>query len=529
MRDIINFDESDLEFKHSLEHITEHVINKNFYYRRAYSVTTNSNLQENFENQNQHRSYYLESNFNNCNLNGTGFTDSIFKDTTFNNCLMNHSNFESSYFFNCYFQNNQPYVSMSFGKSSIYNTTFHQILFDRCRMSDVLFNNSTIEGCNFDNTSFEGTAFNNTVIDGVSFKNLNLECTQFNNVHINNTALPFPTIPYIINGIRYLKNTSDNVFIKSAKKGKITKEEYLDLLPYLKTFYEKTNDYFPLSNIYIAEYNVEKAFETIKDGMYKAIFLNNYKLLKNYCILVSSCDLFNIHQKKSLGKLISQEFNNRLMDNFNFYSNMVSHFTELNNILLSNNSSSLIVYFTTNIKNNNYSVLSQFYKTVDLLISIVGIESNYSVNFTYNSNAEIITTINSIHPSVIVALISAFTTIFISGIKGMAHLPDVIKKFVTIKKEIQKDKYELKKIQLENKKTQLEIAKLEKEVELNSIKTDPIEQLMSGIEPVLRNCDKLNNAGVCVHDINYNVINLDDSILTAYTSDLIFNNKKVNN
>ena len=87
--------------------------------------------------------------------------------------------------------------------------------------------------------------------DNVTFKNLNLEYTQFINVKINDTALPFPTIPFIINGINYLMHTKDKVFVKSAKADKITKDEYLNILPHLKIYYEKTHNYFPLANIYI--------------------------------------------------------------------------------------------------------------------------------------------------------------------------------------------------------------------------------------------------------------------------------------
>jgi len=524
MNDIVNFIETDLELKKALQHITEHVVNKNFYYRNAYSITKNLNIVENFENQNQRRSYYLASNFRNCNLNGTGFTDSIFKDSTFSDCEIEHSNFESSYFFNCYFQNNCPYVSASFSKSYIYNSTFKGISFNRCRLSDITLAQSIMEDCNFDNTSFDGTIFDNTVLDNVVFKNLNLEYTQFNNIHINNTALPFPTIPFIINGINYLVHTSDKVFIKSAKKERISKEEYLDLLPYLKIFYKKTEHYFPLANIYIAEKNINKALEAIQCGIYQSIILNNYRQLKNYCILVQSCTLFDMHQKKLLEKNISQEFNNRLIENFSFYSPLVNHFTELSKILLSNNCPSLIVSFKTNIENDNYSVLSLFYKTIDRLIGIAGIKSNYSVNFTYNSLAEIIATINSLEPSVVVALITAFTSIFLAGIKGVTHLPDIVTKFATVKYEIQNAKIESERKQLVNTKIQLEIAKINRELELNAIETEPIDRMISGIEPVLANCDELNNAGVNIRDISYNAMNLNLDPLTSYISDLIFNN-----
>lgn len=515
--------ENNLEY--ALEKITEHVFNKNFYYKGAYAIQKGDDIRVNFENQNQRRSYYLESNFNYCNLNGTGFTDSIFKDVSFNNCTLDNANFESSYFFNCCFKNNLPYSSMSFAKSFIYQTTFEQIVFNQCRLNDISFNNSTIEGCAFDNSSFDGAIFNNTILDTISFKNMNLEYVQFNNVHLNNTSLPFPTIPFIINGIKYLKNTSDNVTIKSAKKGKISKEEYFDIVVYLKTFYEKTKNYFPLANIYIAENDNQKTFNAIKDGMYQSILLNNYRQLKYYCILASSCNLLNIHQKKDLVNFISKEFNNRLSENFIFYSPIVNHFTELKNILQNSNDSSLIISFKTNIDNKNYPVLSTFYKAIDLLVGVVGIESNYSINFTYNSNAEIIAIINSLDPSVIVALITAVTTIFIAGIKGISQLPEVIGKFMTMKQKIQKENCELAAKQLDNKKTHLEIIKLTKEINANEDGTESIDRLINGVGPVLRCCDELNHFGVIINDINYNAVNISTTELTNHTSNLIFGNQ----
>ena len=520
--------EVDLELEHALNKITEHVYNKNFYYKSAYSIQKSNDLHVNFENQNQRRSYYLESNFNNCNLNGTGFTDSIFKNVTFNNCILNNANFESSYFFNCYFQNDLPYTSTSFNKSFIYQSTFQHIAFNQCRLSDITLNNSTIEGCDFDNTAFDGTIFNNTILDTISFKNLNLEYVQFNNVHFNNTSLPFATIPFIINGISYLKSTSDNVTIKSAKKGQLSKAEYIDIIPYLKTFYKKTKNYFPLANIYIAEDDGQKAFETIKDGMYQSIFLNNYRQLKYYCILAGSCDLFNIHQKKAFVDVLSKEFNHRMSENSFFYSPIVNHFAELKNILLNCNDASLIITFKTNIDNENYSVLSLFYKTINLLVGIVGIKANYSINFTYNSNAEIVTVINSLDPSVIVALITAITTIFIAGIKGVSQLPEVINKFATIKGKIKEENFVLMEKQLEIQKTQLEIQKSKLEIiklqdNIKSNTGESIDQLINGIEPVLKCCDELNHLGVYISDINYNAVNISADTLTNYTSNLIFN------
>lgn len=514
---------SDPEFEKALDHICENVVNKDFYYRNAYMRTYNPNITENYENKNLRRSFYVDSNFNGNNLKGVGFTDSIFNNTNFNNCQLDNSNFEANYIFNCNFNGETPCIHVGFSKSFIYQTTFKGLDFLRCRLSDVFLHDSHIENCSFDNTSFDGTIFDNTILDNVKFKNLNLEYTQFRNIQINNSALPFPTIPFIINGITYLKNTDDKVFIKSMKKGKLSKDEYLDLLPDFKIYYERTKNYFPLANIYISEKNIKETFECIKKGIKQSIFLNSYRQLKYFCILANVCDLLDIHQRKDLLAIITKEFNSRISENFSFYSSITQHYYELNNILLSSNSSSLIVSFNTNIDNNNYNTISEFYKTIDMLVSIVGVKSNYSINFTYNSQADIIATINSIDTTIIVALISAFTTLLISGIKGIAHLPKVIADFATIKTKIENEKQDAIYKKLSNYDKYLDILKKEKELEMVSENSAQcFDNLIQNIEPVLTSCDKLNEAGVVINNISFNTMNVEAENLTEYTNNIIY-------
>lgn len=519
---ILNDFKLDSKLEKSLDEITKHVVDKTFYYRNAYYLTQNPNIQESFVNENRRRSVYCDSNFNLADFTGAGFTDSLFRNTNFENCNFESCNFESCYMFGCGFTNKTPYLWSSFAKSYFLESSFKNICFDRCRLSDAIFQNSTLEGCDFDNTSFDGTIFNNAILDRVSFKNLNLEYAQFNNIQINDTALPFPTIPFIVNGINYLINTTDNVYIKSAKRGKISKDEYLDLLPHLKIYYEKTSNYFALSNIYIAEGDVNNAYSSIGGGINLSIELNNYKQLKNYCILIQSCSLFNIKQKKAFIEMISRMFNQKLLVNYNFYYPMTQRFHELRNIILSSDNASLTVSFKTNIKNNDYKLLSSFYKTIDILLGTVGIESNYSINFSYNSDAEIITMINSIDTTIIVALITAFTTLLVSGIKGLSHLPDIIHKFMTIKSKIQNEKLEIENKKLQNKKLGLEISKMEKEISTSSA-ANSLDSLIKNIEPILKSCEELKNQGVHIENITYNSVNVDIDTLTEYTSNLIYN------
>lgn len=501
--------QDDNDFNNALNKICEHVENKDFYYRNAYAITKNLDISGDFKNKNLRRSYYLQSNFNDCDFTGVGLTDSIFKQTHFNSkALIDNANFESSYFFDCDFHSEKPYNYVGFSKSNFYNSVFYGIDFYHCKMSDILFQNSLFENCNFDNTTFDSSIFCNANFDNVTFKNLNLEYTQFNNTHFNNTALPFPTIPFIINGIAYLKTTSDKVFIKSAKYGKITKSQYLEMLPYLKTFYVKTENYFPLANIFIADKDIENSYNAIKNGVIQSIFLNNYRQLKNYCILADTCNLFDIHEKKSLIDIINENFQMCLKNNYLFYLPITQNIYDLQNTLLKSNSASLTVSFRTNIVNNNYCALSEFYKIIDKLVSVVGLESNYSINFSFNSNAEIIAIISSLDTSIIVALITAFTTIFLTGIKGVAHLPEVIEKFLTIRQNLALKQAELLNMQLDAKKKELEIAN-----QINSSKKLPdankqFDSLIENIKPVLEDCDKLKKSGVQVLDLKYTSVDV---------------------
>jgi len=501
---------NDRDLDNALNRICEHVENKDFYYRNAYATTKNFNITGNFKNKNLRRSYYVESNFNDCDITGVGLTDSIFKQTQFNSkALIDNANFESSYFFDCKFYSEKPYQFVGFSKSNFYNTVFNGIDFFNCKMSDILFQDSLFENCNFDNTSFDSSVFCNARFDNVSFKNLNLEYARFKNTHFNNTSLPFPTIPFIINGIVYLTSTSDKVFIKSAKHGKLTKDEYLELLPYLKTYYVKTQNYFPLANIFIADRDLENTYNAIENGITQSIFLNNYRQLKNYCILADECNLFDIHAKKTLMDIINDNFKICLKSNHSFYFPITQNFYDLQNTLLKSNNGSLIVSFRTNISNNDYYTLSEFYKVIDKLVSIVGLESNYSINFSFNSNAEIIATISSLDTAIIVALISAFTTLFIAGIKGIAHLPEVIERFLTIKQNFQLNNTKLINAQLDAKKKQLEIIELEKKAKNVPDTSKHLDNLIKHIQPVLNDCDNLKNAGAKIHDIKYASVNVD--------------------
>lgn len=327
-----------------------------------------------------------------------------------------------------------------------------------------------------------------------------------------------------MNGLTYLMSTSDEVYVKSSKQGQISKDEFLTLIPSFKVFYEKTNNFFPLANIYISERNIEKAYEFIEKGIRLSIFLNSYRQLKYYCILANICNLFDVHKRKGLLKTISNEFNNRLYENYSFYFPITQHYYEMNNILLHANNASLVITASTNIDNTNHKMLSELYKAIDMLIGIVGIRSDYSINFSYNSAADLQVIINSLDTATIVALITSFTTIFISGIKGISQLPKVIADFKTAKYKIEKDNLEINKAKLDLYKETLEIQKIKNELtESSQNPSQYFDNLIENIEPVLESCDRLIEENTNIYNMNYTTTNIDGDTITEYTNNILYN------
>ena len=145
--------------------------------------------------------------------------------------------------------------------------------------------------------------------------------------------------------------TSDNVCISSAQSPtkSISVTEYLTYLDDLEKFYNKSQNYFPLANIYIAKKQYKEAFSAILYGIKFSINLRNFRLVYYYCKLMQMTPTLSDHMLSYAYNYILKNTNTtewRLQDHYNY-----GHYIDSirNTLMNERHTCSLQVSINTNI------------------------------------------------------------------------------------------------------------------------------------------------------------------------------------
>ena len=206
-----------------------------------------------------------ESNWDSLSGNGSKFTSCDFFTNKIYNAALQHSMFDNSVFYNCKFEGNNFAYSV-FTWSIIKRCPIIGCAFTGTTFNHVTFENTTIAHSNFELCNFQNTKFINTDLSSLALK-----YAFFRNVSMNNVILPFMQIPYTFGGMQYIFNTSDKIKISTTNKKKpnISIDEYKKTLPELITFFRGHDDYFPLTNCYLADKQYDLAKKLTKKGCLK--------------------------------------------------------------------------------------------------------------------------------------------------------------------------------------------------------------------------------------------------------------------
>ena len=366
---------SNIDFETSQSNLQKNMKQKSFYRSQQYSLQKGETIRADFSNENHRRSYFWDCNFIESNLSNMGMSGSMFKNVTFTDCIINNTKLDSCDFEDCTLQtssqnNINKLYNLNMSKSTLLNSNFINCEMIGANFTDTVFIDSTFTNCIWQSLALENCIFKNTLLDSVILKKLNFEYAHFDNIKMHNIRLPFPTIPYIFNGLNYLMNTKDKVFISSAnsKTGKIGIEEYLSYLHDLEVFYITTQNYFPLSNIYIAQEQWEKAYSSIIMGIKNSMQFHSYRMVYYFCKLLHMNHNFSDKQRSETYDFITQCVSSNgfhLQDQFN----IKKYIEPIRNLLLNEKeSASLTLNVLTNIEDNDYEKLSLFLKTADNIV-----------------------------------------------------------------------------------------------------------------------------------------------------------------
>ncbi len=389
---------SDDDFRNAKENLENNMKQKSFYREQQFFIFENGTVTSNSPGENLRRSYYRNAKFKRADLTNVGFSGSVFAHTDFFDCTINNTKLDFCEFDDCVFKNSSETElhHLNLNESIVCNGKFINLNLHGANFTNTIFENVEFEDCTWKSPCLEGSVFRNTTLNNVTLKKLNFEFSFFENIKLNNVRLPFPTIPYIFNGLSYLMHTSDSVKISSAasESGSISIDEYLNYIDDLIAFYTKTLNYFPLANILIAKGEYEQAYAAILLGIeFSMRKIRNFRLVYYYSKLLQITPVFSAEQRAIAYKKIidfSGAIDWRPIDYYNFSHNI----DKIRNTLFNEkNDDFLTVNLNTSILCTEYDKLLCLYETIDSITRLIekekGTKITYYTEIRHNSPYEI--------------------------------------------------------------------------------------------------------------------------------------------
>lgn len=399
--------------------LSKNMRNKLYYTTEPFRTFVDCTISENFSTKNLRETLCKKCVFSGANLKATGFAGSLFIETSFFSCEYNDTNFQSAEFRKCLFEN-ALFEYTRYNKSFFTDTVFHNCTFISVSMCDCKFINCTFSNCKWMPVSIENTLFKDTCIKDTIFKSMNFEFATFENIHTENLKLPFPTIPYIYNGLVYLQETTDNIRVTSAAHANgISKDEYLSYIPELKKYYIYTQNYFPLCNIFASNKQYEQALICITKGLELSVIIRRFRMLVNLCKMLKYITIVTAHTRQEVYLKLMNIITNANLSELE-QDNLSLYLPNISNILLDEGNTSkinILIYMDTLIENNDAEKIGEIYSIIDDLLTN---NCAYSVQIRHNSPISVIIQIFS-DPKMCESIVSAINMAFI-GIQTFYYI-----------------------------------------------------------------------------------------------------------
>lgn len=407
------------ELLNAVENLNSHMRNKTYFKPFAFSMNRSTTIKEDFSSKNKRQSYFYDCTFEECNFHEAGFAGSVFVKCNFIDCAFDSSKFQSCDFRSCsilYRGNERKEIhSADFSKSILFDCKLINIFFNSTNMGDSLFENVEIINNKWRSVTVENMTIKNSVLRDMRFASQNFDFLTIENIKTYNTVIPFPALPYIINGITYLFNTDDDIRFTSCagkRNNRISKDEYIKLINDFEIYYTSIKEFFPLANIMIAQERLHDAIYITYLGIIQALKLRNFRIIYQFCKLVQINPQFTIQYKKRLYQQIQLEIEKECLSAEDYkFLNM--YLGKIKDTLLNTNITSyLVLDIKTNIDSAENEKISLFIQQIEVLISLymMGNEEHF-IEIHHNSLENFIVQLTADPEELIIFLAAFFTCI----------------------------------------------------------------------------------------------------------------------
>lgn len=333
------------------------------------------------------KSQYDNCNFNNVFFDGTQGDSTKFINCLFSNCRLENANFEHSDFSCSSISKNSTIYSCGFAKSNFSNACFDNVKISGCSfietwLADTYIRNSTFEYCNFENSMFDSVTFENLDLSKVS-----IDYAEFRNCSLNNVIFQFFSILHSFNGLKFIKENENKVFLKFPDSPiQISGKEFLLSLKDLEAYFYFKNDYFTLANIniFFGENNI--AYKNIVSGLNYCFKKSDFKEIKYLCKLASNNLFFS---KKQLIELYTLLSNKEIIDDMTYpeYRNYLDEMEGIKRLLIDNpyGLPQTKITIETDIEYTDTKNVSRIIENINKAYSLVSEQSSTHLSIRHNS------------------------------------------------------------------------------------------------------------------------------------------------
>lgn len=299
----------------------------------------------------------------NCTFKGTKFNDAAVTGSKFENCIfedceMDQGDFEYCDFFDCTLTSNFP-ICISFNNSNFIDT----------HINGITFTSSTFTNAFFDEVCFSGVIINNCTLEAVSFyhcqfpkttlTNINMDFSEFIDPDFQDCIFPQAQILRTYGLLQYMMSSKQTIELGDhAGKKTMDSDTYInkELPNLLKKLVEsdkmnKCEDFFPIINILLAYKEKNEALIYLKKAFHEASLVDDLRMVRYYCKLISFCELYSLGERRKLYRDICSFFHMEIMSPWKL-KNYSRQMGEIRYTLLMENSlPTLIFYAATNLVN----------------------------------------------------------------------------------------------------------------------------------------------------------------------------------
>lgn len=298
---------------------------------------------------------WVESDLTNVGGNGTIFSNNDFLYSIIDNASLQYCNFSNDIFWDC-----------SMRGSNFANSTFSDFAFINgnifgCSFVGSMLNGGIIRDTPIECSTFERCMLKNVKLENLDLRQLTLNYATFDDVEMKNVGLPFIQLPYTFNGLQYVYDTMDDIYIVSHEKadGKMDIARYMDMLPDFIIFFDSQEQYFPLTNCYIVDHQKELAVQCNEQGIITSALRHDFRSLYFYCLQASKILQITPAQRKQIYSKIQSALTEPVL-NVAEYHQFCIYYPMIKRLLFDRPTEKpiLMLSLKTNIEPNDYDRLS---------------------------------------------------------------------------------------------------------------------------------------------------------------------------